>query len=183
MKLLMILDILFLVAVVLGAIKGLQRGFIIGIFSLIAIVVGLAAALKLSAIAAVYLEDSVNISSRWLPIVSFIGVFIVVVVVVRLVANILQKTVEFAFLGWLNRLGGALLYILLFSIVFSVLMFFAEQSHLIKEKTIADSKTYSWVEPIGPYIINGIGNVVPIFKDMFRQLQAFFENIFKPASI
>jgi len=178
----MLLDIIFLIFLIAGAIKGLQRGFIIGIFSIIAIIIGLAAAMKLSTVAAGYLDDSVNVSARWLPVISFILVFIVVVVLVRLGANILHKTVEVAFLGWANRVAGAVLYILLYTIVFSVLLFFAEQLQIVKEETIIESRVYSWVKPLGPYIIDGLGAVIPFFKDMFDELKAFFESMSKQVS-
>ncbi len=175
----MLLDIIFLVLIIIGIVKGIQRGFIVAIFSIIAIIIGLAAALKLSTVAADYLSDSVNISARWLPVISFILVFLLVVVLVRLGANLLQKTVEFAFLGWVNLLAGAVLYILLYTIVFSVLLFYAEQLSIVKPETIADSKVYSWVEPIGHYTINGIGKIFPFFQDMFGELKAFFEQMSK----
>lgn len=175
----MLIDIIFLIVIVFGAIKGLQRGFIIAIFSIIAIIIGLAAAIKLSTVVADYLNGSINISARWLPFISFIIVFLLVVFLVRLGANIIHRTVEIAFLGWLNRLAGAILYILLYTIVCSVLLFFAEQLHVIQEETITNSKVYPWVEPLGPYIINGIGRVIPVFQDMFQDLKAFFENISK----
>ncbi len=175
----MLLDIIFLIFIIIGIVKGIQRGFIIAIFSIIAIIIGLAAAMKLSTVAADYLKDSVNISARWLPVISFILVFLLVVVLVRLGANLLQKTVEIAFLGWVNRLAGAILYILLYTTVFSVLLFFAEQLGMLKPETIADSKAYPWVEPLGPYIINGIGKIFPFFQDMFSELKAFFEEMSK----
>ena len=173
------LDIIFLVFVVIGIVKGIQRGFIIAIFSIIAIIIGLAAAMKLSTVAADYLNDSVNISARWLPVISFVLVFLLVVILVRLGANLLQKTVEIAFLGWLNRLAGAILYVFLYTIVFSVLLFFAVQLTILKPGTIAESTVYPWVEPLGPYIINGIGRIIPFFQDMFGELKAFFEEMSK----
>ena len=173
----MILDIIFLVVIVVATIKGIQRGFIVAIFSIVAIIIGLAAAMKLSTVVAEHLSDSVNISAKWLPLVSFLLVFLGVVLLVRLIANVIQKTVEIAFLGWANRIAGAILYILLYTIVFSVLLFFAEQLQLVKKETIADSRVYPWVEPVGPYVLDGIGKVVPWFKDMFEQLKRFFENM------
>jgi membrane protein required for colicin V production len=175
----MSIDIIYLVVIIIAVFKGIQRGFIIAIFSVIAIIIGLAAAIKLSATAAIYLNDAVNISSKWLPVFSFIVVFILVVLLVRLGANLLQKTVEIAFLGWLNRLAGAVAYAFLYTIVFSVLLFFAEQLRLLNEDSVADSKVYSWVKPIGPYVINGVGRIIPVFQDMFRELQEFFENVSK----
>ena len=179
----MVLDIILLIFLVIGAVKGLQRGFIVGIFSIIAIIIGLAAAMKLSAVAAAYLDGSINISARWLPVISFILVFLVVVILVRIGANLIQKTVEVAFLGWANRLAGALLYVLLYTIVFSVLLFFAEQLQIVKQETIAESTTYRWVKPFGPFIIDGIGVAVPFFRDMFDGLKAFFENMQKHVSV
>ena len=171
------IDIIFLIVIVIGAIKGIQRGFIISVFSVAAMIIGLAAAMKLSTVVAEYLEDSVNISARWLPVISFLLVFVVVVILVRLGANLLQKTLEIAFLGWANRFAGAILYILLYTIIFSVVLFYAEQLTLVEKDRIADSKVYPWVEPIGPYVINGVGKLIPFFENMFKELKAFFENM------
>ena len=63
----MIIDLAFLVMLLFAIIKGLQKGLIIGLFSLIAFIVGLAAALKLSSVVASYLDNSTTISSKWLP--------------------------------------------------------------------------------------------------------------------
>lgn len=153
----------------------MQRGFIVAIFSIVAIIVGLAAAIKLSAVAAEYLKDSINISAQWLPVISFLVVFIGVMLLVRLGANLLQKTVELAFLGWVNRVAGALLYVLLYTIVFSILLFYIVQLNIINKDTIAASKTYPYIEPVGPYVINLLGMIIPFFRDMFEQLKSFFE--------
>lgn len=155
----------------------MQRGLIIAIFSILAIIIGLAAAIKLSSIVAMYLGDSVNISARWLPFISFIIVFLLVAWLVRLGANILSKTVEMAFLGWVNRLAGVILYLLLYTLVFSIVLFYAVQLQLVKEETVLESNVYPWVEPMGPYVINGIGKIVPLFQDMFKNLQSFFGQI------
>jgi membrane protein required for colicin V production len=157
--------------------KGLRRGFIVAIFSLLAFVVGLAAAMKLSTVVAQELDDSTNISTKWLPFISFLLVFLVVVLLVRMVAKMLEKSVEFALLGWLNRLLGVLLYVALYTTIFSILLFYAVQLNIIKHETILASMTYDFVEPWGPYAINGLGAVIPWFRDMFEQLKEFFGGV------
>src|SRR5687768_6754595 len=102
----MIIDLLFLLAMVFAVIKGFQRGFIIGLFSIIGWIIGLAAAMKLSTVVAGYLDDSTNISAKWLPFISFILVFMLVVFLVQLGASLLHKTAESMALAPLNRLGG-----------------------------------------------------------------------------
>jgi membrane protein required for colicin V production len=171
------LDIIFVVLLVLGAIKGYQRGLIVGVFSFVSIIIGLAAAMKLSAVAATYLGDNVNVSGEWMPVISFAIVFIIVVLLVRWGANVIQRTVEISMLGWVNRLGGVILYVALFVTVFSVLLFYADQVHLINESAKEKSLTYHVVQPWGPHAINAFGSILPVFKNMFTDLQGFFGTI------
>jgi membrane protein required for colicin V production len=173
----MVIDLIFLVILILAIIKGYQRGLIIGIFSFLAIIIGLAAALKLSAAVAVYIGESVKISDEWLPVISFAVVFLIVVLLVRWGANVIQRTAEVAMLGWVNRVGGIILYAALYITVFSVLLFYAQQVHIIKKETIDKSLTYSFVEPWGPKAINTFASVIPFFKGMFTELERFFEGI------
>src|SRR6185312_13039700 len=98
----MIIDIAFAIVMILAIFKGLSKGFIVGIFSLLAFIIGLAAALKLSVVVANYLSKNIISATKWLPVISFLLVFIVVVLLVGLGARILKKTVEFAMLGWLD---------------------------------------------------------------------------------
>lgn len=178
----MVLDLIFAVIIILALLKGYQRGLIVGLFSLVAVIIGLAAAMKLSAAVAQYIGSSVKVSDEWLPVISFAVVFLVFVLLIRLGANAIEKTVEVVMLGWINRLGGVLLYAAIFTIVFSVLLFYAEQMHLIQQETINKSVTYSFVQPWGPKAINGFGAVIPVFKDMFGELEQFFDGVAKRIS-
>jgi len=173
----MILDLIVAVILVIAIIKGFQRGLIVGVFSFVAVLVGLAAAIKLSVVVAEHLGKSVNISGRWLPVISFLLVFIIVVLLVRLGANFIQRTAEAAMLGWINRLGGILLYVAIYIAVLSVLLFYAEQIHLIKQEAMNQSATYSIIRPVGPKAVDAFGSIVPFFKNMFIELERFFDGI------
>jgi membrane protein required for colicin V production len=171
------IDLIFAVLMILAIVKGYRKGFIIALFSILAFIAGLAAAIKLSATVAVYLEHSTSVSSKWLPIISFVLVFLLVVLLVQLGAKLIEKTFELALLGWLNRLFGILLYMILYTLIFSVFLFYAEKMHLFDPATISASTTYPFVQPLGPKVINSIGQLIPIFKGMFTQLESFFEGI------
>jgi len=173
----MLLDLIFAVIILLAIIKGYQRGLIVGIFSLVAVIIGLAAALKLSTVVAGYIGKAVKVSDQWLPVISFAVVFLIIVVLIRLVAKMIEKTAEIAMLGWLNKLGGIILYAVIYTIIFSVLLFYATQLNLIKPETIKNSATYSYVQPWGPKVIDGIGSIIPVFKGMFAELEKFFEGV------
>ncbi len=173
----MLIDLVFVALLVMAVIKGYTKGFIIAIFSLVALIVGIAAAMKLSAVAASWLGSSIHAGTRWLPVIAFILVFVAVALLVRLGAKAIEKTVELAMLGWANRLAGILLYIVLYMVVLSIALFYAEKIHLIADKTIADSKTYPFIQPWGPKAMEGLGRIVPFFSNMFHELETFFAGV------
>jgi membrane protein required for colicin V production len=171
------IDIIFAILIIIAILKGYRKGLIIALFSIIAFIVGLAAALKLSAAVAVRLQHNVNIASKWLPVVSFALVFLLVVFLVHMGGKLIEKTFEMAMLGWANRLGGVLLYAVLYTIIFSVFLFYADKIKIFEKTTIQASQTYPIVEPIGPKVIDGLGKLIPVFKDTFTQLEAFFGGV------
>jgi len=172
----MFIDTLFLLIMIAAIFKGYSKGLVVAIFSFAGIFIGLAAAIKLSAAVAVWLQKSTNLSGYWLPFLSFIMVMIAVVFLVKIASKIVEKTVQFALMGWVNKIGGILLYTLLYISILSIVLFYFDKMHLLKEETIATSKTYFFIEPIAPKVIAGFGKIIPIFKDMFHQLETFFEN-------
>lgn len=178
----MIIDIAFVIVMLLAIFKGLSKGLILGIFSLLAFIIGLAAALKLSVVVADWLKDSAGSFSKWLPLISFMLVFIAVIFLVGLLARVIKKTMQFAMLGWLDSLGGMLLYLVIYTIIFSILLFFAEKLFLLQPSTIRESNLYTYVSPWGPKVMDNLGKIIPVFKDMFTELQDFFGGMAKKSA-
>lgn len=173
----MFIDIIAFILLVWAAFKGLRNGLIVGLFSFFAFIIGLAAALKLSTVAAEYIGTNTNIGKRWLPFIAFAGVFLIVVLLVRLGAKAIEGVLRMAMLGWLNKLGGILLYILLHFFIFSILLFYVDQLHLIKKETLEASVLYPYIQPLAPNIIDALGYLLPFFKNMFVELEGFFDGI------
>jgi membrane protein required for colicin V production len=163
----MFLDIIVLVLLVLALFKGWSNGLIVGVFSFLAFIIGLATAMKLSKLAATYIGEYTNVSEQWLPIVAFVIVFLVVVILVRLGAKAIESVIEVAQLGWMNKIGGILLYIMIYLFIFSLLLSYAGKIHLLKEETLEASQTYGFIHPIAPAIMDAVGVVLPFFKDLF----------------
>ena len=179
----MLIDLIFAVILVLAILKGYQRGLVIGLFSLVAVIIGLAAAMKLSTVVAGYIGKAVKVSEEWPPIISFAVVFLIVLLLIRLGARAIEKAIEVVLLGWVNKIGGIILFTAIYITVFSVLLFYAEQMKLLQADTIDKSVTYSFVQPWGPKAMNGFGSIVPIFKDMFSELEQFFDGVAKEISL
>ncbi len=173
----MLIDIVFCILIVLALWKGYRQGLILGLFSLLAIFIGLAAAIKLSVLVAGYLERSGKISGPWLPVISFIIVFIAVIILVWLAAKAIESSIKMVMLGWLNRLGGMICYVIIYTLIFSIFLFYAEKMKWFGPDTIGESRLYEYIAPWGPRAINWLGQVLPWFKDMFQQLEDFFGKV------
>lgn len=173
----MIIDIILCLLLAFAIFKGFSQGLIVAFFSLVAYIIGLAAAIKLSAVVANYLQASFNINGKILPVLSFMLVLVGVIILVRIVAAMIKKAVSVVFLGWLDKLGGIVLFALLYSFIYSVILFYASQIKFISEETQAASSTYGFLAPLGPKVINALGVIIPFFSDMFNDLQNFFGGV------
>jgi len=173
------IDIVFAIILVFAIYKGYSRGLIVAVFSFVAVMIGMAAALKLTTVAVLYAQQHWLVHTRWLPVLCFISLFVGVVLLVRLGATLMQKLVELAMMGWLNKLGGIILYSAIFITVYSILLWIANQLYWLSPELKMQSVVYPYIEHLGPVVMNLWGKIVPVFKDMFENLQSFFDNAAK----
>ena len=173
----MIIDILFAIILLLAIFKGWSKGLLVGVFSLLALILGTAAALKLSGSFALYMENQIGHPSPLWPVVAFVLIFLVVAILVRLLARILEKALKLAMLGWFNRFCGVLLYVITYIIIFSIGIWLANQLYLISPTIKTTSRLYDWIAPLGPRVISYTGDMIPWFKDIFNQLETFFQTL------
>ena len=118
----MMLDLISAILLVLAVVKGYRKGVIVAAFSYIALIIGIAAAMKLSVTVAGYLTSQ-SMHGKWLSFLSFLIVLLAVIVVIKLAARMIESLAEAVLMGWLNRICGIILYVLVYFTVFSVLLF------------------------------------------------------------
>jgi membrane protein required for colicin V production len=168
------IDIFFLICLLLAYRRGSRHGLIVAVFSAAAVIVGLIAAVKLSAAVAGWLKDSMHLTTRWLPVLAFLLVFAGISMLVRWGGHKAEEAIGLTMLGWVNRMGGIIMYVALYTFVLSIFLFYALQIHLISASTASASVTYPFIRPWGPAVIDELGKFVPFFKDMFAQLEDYF---------
>lgn len=173
----MVIDILFAGALIFALIKGFQKGFVIALFSFVAYFIGLAAALKLSSSVGNYLVKDGVAPSWWLPVVSFLIVFAIVILLVNILARVIKSFLKILTLGWLDRLSGILIYVLLYTFILSILLFYAFQIGWISESEAASSKTWVYIEPLAPSMVEFTGKLIPFFANLFDALKEFFAGV------
>ncbi|RYD58755.1 MAG: CvpA family protein [Sphingobacteriales bacterium] len=173
----MVLDVIGISLIILFFIRGYIKGFIVAAFSVLAILLGIVISLKLSEKLAMYLLEQDIISSGWAPVLSYVVLFISVILLVNLVAKLIEKSLQAVMLGWANRAIGGLLYTFLAAVLWSSLLWLGNRLNVIKPETIAASKTYTYIEPVAPWFFDKVGVLWPMAKDVFGDLEVFFSDV------
>ena len=149
------LDIIIAIILILFAIGGWRNGIIKEAFSLVAFIVGIYGALKLSEWVGGLLGKLINVSPEWMLVISFIVVFIALALLISWLGNLLSDLFASMNLGFVDKLGGFVFGIaqgfLLVGVLILLLDFFGIKDVLDKE-TREGSKLYKTSERVATWI-------------------------------
>lgn len=150
------IDIIFAALLAYAIYKGLKNGLFVEIASLLALVVGIFVAIKFSHIVRTVIETKVSWDPKYIEITAFALTFIAVVIVIHLSAKLLTKIVDFAYLGWINRLAGAGFSVLKTILALSIVILLFEKINLnnmlAKQETIDESVFYNPTKEISAFV-------------------------------
>lgn len=170
----MAIDIIGISLVILFFIRGYMKGIIVAVFSALAIILGIICSLRLSQKLGSWLLAKGIVTSGWAQIISFVLLFIVILLLVRLIAKAMETSARALMLGWVNSGIGGLFYAGMAAIVWSAFLWLGAQMQLISPETIAASKTYTYFAPVAPWVFDKIGAIWPMVKSLLADLQHFF---------
>ena len=152
------LDIIIALVLILFGIKGLRKGLIIEVASLLAFGVGIYGAMHFSDFTASHLQDFMDIKPQYLNTIAFVLTFIILVVVVNLIGRLIAKLIESLDLGFFDKLGGFLFGVLkgvLLCSTFVLVLNNLQWTGIIKEEVREGSFLYQHVEKTVPYLYKG----------------------------
>jgi len=174
----MILDIIFLIVLFLFLVKGYRKGLVLAICSLLAIVLGVIGALKLSGtVGQLLFADKNGAMVRWVPLVTYLLLFILIVWIVRLLASFIERSMKVVLLGWANKLSGAIVYGLIVCFVWSTFLWLGNKINAINSETRAASYTYEHVEPLAPRFFSVTGKVLPFVRSVYQDMDSFYDRL------
>jgi membrane protein required for colicin V production len=113
------LDIVILVILAIAAFTGLKAGIIKVLFTIVGIIVGVILAGRFSDDFAGVLTF---IDPDWAKIAAFAIILVAVLVISGILAALLSKLISLVLLGWVNRLAGAILGIVVGAIFCSAIL-------------------------------------------------------------
>lgn len=152
-----VLDIILIIPIIWLMYRGYQKGFIIELSSLVALILGIYFAINFSNFAADFLTRNFNIGEKYLSIVAFVVTFMVVVFAVFMVGKILEKFINIILLGFVNKIAGAAFGLIKAAFLISVMLWiinsFDMSRTIIKDSSRAGSVLYGPIEQFAPTIV------------------------------
>ena len=154
------IDIILVVLLLFGLIRGFMKGLFVEIASLVALIAGVYGAIHFSNFAAEFLDSSLDWDEKYINIVAFAITFVIIVLVIALAGKALTKLANFAALGILNKLAGGLFGALKTGLILSVLLIVFDNLNnsipFADENDLEDSILYEPVKGLAPMIFPSI---------------------------
>jgi len=165
-----IADIILLLLVLAGAWNGYKEGFLMELISLIAVILGVLGGFKLMGEGMLFLQEKFNADKSTLPYISFVLIFVIIVVLVRILGNIIKYSVDKSFLGTVDQSMGAALGVFKTLFMISILIWIFDSLKITpKEEWTNGSWLYPFTAKLAPRTADWLGGFIPVFKEIFRQ--------------
>ena len=116
------IDIVLGALILFGAVRGFMKGLFVEVASLVALIAGVYGAIHFSGYMAQFLDEKVDWDEKYINVVAFAATFVVIVLLIALAGKAFTKLADFASLGILNKILGAVFGALKFGLILSVLL-------------------------------------------------------------
>lgn len=166
------LDILILVPIIYAAYKGFKHGFIIELFTLLAVLVGIYMGIHFSDFTAKWLKETFGWDSEYLPVVSFTITFLGVGAMVFFGGKMIEQMVKVVQLSAINKFLGILFAsikaLYLVSVVLVLIESIDEKNHFFPAKTKTQSLLYEPVKNTSTKTIPALGSSTIFLVNAFK---------------
>ncbi len=154
------LDVVLGSFLVFGFYKGLRNGLFVELASFVSLLLGIYVAIKFSYFTAGKLSYIFHWNPKTIQIWAFLLTFVLVIIGVSLAAKFLTKIASFAYLGWINKLGGGGFRLIKTVLIVSVFLNLFEKINLnntfAKKETLDKSLFYRPIQKTAGFVYPSI---------------------------
>ena len=175
------IDIILIVPLLLGFLRGIKRGIVRELTSFIALILGIYGAINFAVYIQPFLKSQFEIGSSLIPIISFAVTFLIIVLSIKLIGFIIDKIVKFIALGIISRLLGGVFGLLKAAFILSGLLLilnaFDNYLNLLPAKEKKQSIFHRLISNVIPSILIEINGGKKLIKETNKLLDSSKENI------
>lgn len=168
-------DIFLALPLAYGVFQGFRKGLLQEVVSVFALFLGFILGLKLLTTALPVVQKFVGNALGLLPFLSFLVVFVLVILGVRLLGLLFKKIVDFTPLGMFDNILGAILGGLKWCFAISLLLYVSSLAGIaVSQETARESVIYPFVLKSTPLALEVLSFVMPFLKVLLTTLKGLF---------
>lgn len=137
------------------------------VFKILALILGLVLGFKLVHWGAQMLAPYIGDANGFLPIISFLAIFIGVIALVNILGKLVQQTLKMILLGTIDKFAGALLNLLRWAFMIGTILWLMKRGGI----GLQDAQTQ------GSFLYPLLINTAPLIIDFFSQMLPFASDV------
>lgn len=161
-----IADIIILVLLAIGAFRGFRKGFLLEIVGILALLIGIFGAVKLLQEGMTFMSEHFEISGQLLPYVTFLVLFVLIIIGVNLIGRLLKRILDLTLLGTIDNFAGAIIGILKWALGISFLLWATAAFGFDFFKDEEQSELYTYIAGLAPWIVEKVQTIAPYLKEL-----------------
>ena len=166
-----IIDIVLAIFLILGAFAGFKRGFVLEIVSFFALFLGIIGGLHFLHWGISFLNEQFNITGKIVPILSFLMIFVGIIVLVSFLGKALKKVIHMTPLGGVDTIAGALVGAFKWAFMLSVIIWIGGLFSLSAPRHLTEESTlYSYVSGVAPGTVAFLSGILPTTSGLFDEI-------------
>lgn len=169
------IDIILVIILALAGWRGWKNGFVMELFSLLSIFVGIYAGIRLSDWFTDMMRDRMDVNASYMPLLSFVCVMIIVIIGLWFLAKLITKTVKAGGAEKWNQIGGVVFAlaktVLSLSVLFLVFHSFDSKAGIIPEEQKKKSYLYDPIYHFSLVVLPSIkeSELYLLIRDQIRE--------------
>jgi len=169
-----LVNIALLAIMAVGTVAGLVKGLVRQAIELIGLVGSFFIAVLFAGWLAAILQEHVSIPYSPSLVVAFVAIFVAGLIAFHFLAISIRKLVHMTFLGWVDRLCGGILGLIIGMIISSALVCVVLELPVSKDvrRSVEDSTVSMFVQPMAPWIFDTVfshGEQGVDFESIFKR--------------
>ena len=165
------LDIILLIPLVFGAVLGFRKGLLLEIIGILAFVLAIVGGFKLMQLGITYLKDYFEGIDHLLPFISFIIIFLAIILLINMLGKVVKKMIDMTLLGGVDKFAGALVGMVKWAIGISIILFLTINFGIELPGQDEDLVLYPFMVDLGPNIISALDVVLPFAEEMLESIK------------
>lgn len=170
-------DIILIVLLAIGAIRGFGKGLIMEIAGLLALFLGLFGALQLVDWGvSLLMYFQIDVGEGLLPIVAFIILFVLILLSVYLLGGFIKAVLHITPLGIVDSFLGSVVGLIKWAFGISLILWVMDVLALeVFVDALDDSLVLPYIFQLAPLFVSFIAMGIPYFQELWSSIEALFK--------